>query len=258
MKDKIYNLAPYSISKMGTYYQCPMKFKLQYIDKIRVPFTSNVALLKGSHIHKILEHNFDYNTPFKTNEIYTESHVQTTKEIVQRYENSDLGILTKKLIQKGTLEENFAFDLDGNLVNYRSRNAFFRGSADLYGVHGKQGFIIDYKSGKDKSNVEDFGTDQAKMYALYLFLKFPDIDSVKSTFFFIEHNTKKTYEYTKDKVSEYMQYFKDKTLIIENDKTYRKQESALCEYCDFYHHKHCTGQDSNTEVEDFMNSKIVF
>ena len=50
----IYN--PYSISKIGTYAQCPKKFDYLYIQKLRGLFSANKALYKGSYIHWMLEH----------------------------------------------------------------------------------------------------------------------------------------------------------------------------------------------------------
>ena len=38
---------PYSYSKIASFKQCPYKFKLQYIDKVEIPFETNIALEKG-------------------------------------------------------------------------------------------------------------------------------------------------------------------------------------------------------------------
>jgi len=233
---------PYSVSKLGTYNQCPYKFKLNYIDKIKVPFETNKALLKGSHIHKILENNFDYGTSFKTSYVYNQNHMLETFEIVRKFENSELGDLFKQLIPISNLEENFAFNFDKELTKYRGDNTHFRGSADLYYVKDNKGFIFDYKSGKDKSK-EEFGYDQACMYAIYMFIRYPNIDNVKAVFVFIEHNTTKSYIFTKDQLNAYLEYFKSKVNIIENDNTFKKKPSALCNWCSFKEFGHCTGED---------------
>jgi len=240
--------APYSISKIGTYFQCPKKFKLNYIDKIKVPFETNVALVKGSHIHEILEHNFNYETPFSLQKIYTQEDYDKTLEIVKNFETGPLGGLAKNLITNGVNEENFAFDIEGNLVGYWDKRAFFRGSADGYLINKLLGVIWDWKSGKDKSNDETFGIDQSKMYAIYLFLKYPEITSVKATFIFVEHNTKKTIEFQKSELENYMNYFKNKTSIVENDTTHRKNVTALCDWCGFKAHGHCDGVEEPFKI----------
>jgi CRISPR/Cas system-associated exonuclease Cas4 (RecB family) len=237
------NFAPYSISKMGTYFQCPYKFKLQYISKIKVPFETNVALLKGSHIHKILENDFDYNTPFEIGDVYTQEHFDKTIQIVKDYEQSELGMATKKLQKIGIPEEDFAFTFDKNLVGYWDKTAHFRGSADLYVTNNDLGIIIDYKSGKDKSQEEGFGDDQSKMYAIYMFIRYPEIQNVKASFFFIEYNTKKTLEYSRESLEDYINYFKKKIEIIENDKSHRKCVTALCDWCSFKKFSHCDGKE---------------
>lgn len=259
------SFAPYSISKMGTYFQCPHKFKLNYIDKIKVPFETNVALIKGKHIHEILEHDFNYEHPFDLQEVYTQEDYDKTIEIVKNFENGPLGSTAKLLIKNGTNEEDFAFDYDGNLVGYWDKSAFFRGSADGYMINEDLGVIWDWKSGKDKSQEEEFGQDQSKMYGIYLFLKYHQVQKVKATFIFVEHNTKKTIEYTRDNLQEYMDYFKKKTSIIEGDKNYKKCVTALCDWCQFSKHldpitgeKYCKGLEEDSETDNFMKTKIIF
>jgi len=234
---------PYSVSKISTYLQCPNKFKLKYIDKIKVPFETNKALIKGKIIHEILENNFNYDVSFKPSEVYTKEDHQKTLKLVKEFEESDLGKMTKNLQKVGIPEEDFAFTLDKELVGFWDKNAFLRGSADLYLTKENLGVIIDYKSGKDKSNDESFGINQAKMYAIYMFLKYSEIDIVKASFFFIEHGTRKTIEFYRDNLERYIQDFKDLVRIAEKDSEYIKRTSPLCDYCEFFHHKHCDGKD---------------
>jgi CRISPR/Cas system-associated exonuclease Cas4 (RecB family) len=245
--------APYSISKIGTYFQCPHKFKLQYISKLKVPFETNVALLKGSHIHKILENNFDYNIPFEIGDVYTQEHFNKTIEIVKIFEKSELGMTTKKLQKIGVPEEDFAFTFNKDLVGYWDKTAHFRGSADLYVTNNDLGIIVDYKSGKDKSKEDGFGDDQSKMYAIYMFIKYPEIQNVKASFFFIEHNTKKTLEYTRDNLNDYIDYFKKKIEIVESDSSYKKQVTSLCDYCSFKFHGHCDGKEEKFKIDCGLN-----
>lgn len=49
----LYN--PYSVSRLNTHDSCPKKFKLFYIDKIKIKGEPILALEKGSFSHFILE-----------------------------------------------------------------------------------------------------------------------------------------------------------------------------------------------------------
>jgi len=253
----IYN--PYSVSKFGTFNHCPKQFEYKYIKKIKVPFTMNVALYKGSHIHKILEHNFDYKTEFKTNDIYTEKHFNETLEIVKTFENSELGQKYKKIIPNAHLEEDFAFNSKMELVSYWDKQAWIRGSADAYFTNGNKGNIFDYKSGKSHKDEEDFGITQSMAYAIYMFIKFPEVNDVKAIFCFVEHSEEKEIEYTRDKLPEYMRYFYDMTKNVETKEIFEERTSTLCGWCDYEQHGICTKRaDEEKSTDSFMNTKIDF
>jgi len=255
---------PYSISKIGTYIQCPYKFKLQYIDKIKVPFTYNLALYKGSFIHEVLENNFNYNIDFKINDIFTETEKEKAVKIIKNFESSELGNKYKKLIPLSNIEEKFGFiepKKDNNYKIYISdfwdNNSWFRGAIDLYYVKDDIGIVVDWKSGKDHSEEDDFGIDQAMMYAIYIFSKYPTIKEVKAFFVFVEHNTEKRIIFSRSKLNSYLKHFYTKTKTIETDSIFKEEVSALCEYCDFHNHNHCTAfNDNKNKTNNFIESKI--
>jgi len=234
---------PYSISKIGTYNQCPHKFKLQYIDKIKVPFETNKALIKGKIIHQILEHNFDYDYEAEYTDVYTEADHKVSLDIVKRFEESSLGKSIKKFIAVGHLEEDFAFTFNKDLIGYWDKQAHLRGSADGYLVTKDKAVIIDYKTGKDRSQEEGYGLKQAKMYASYVLIKFPEVQEVKATFVFVEHCTKCNYTFKRDELDNFIEEFKYNIDKIESDKNYTKKTSPLCNWCNFYKHGHCDARE---------------
>lgn len=253
-------LNPFSVSKFGTYNQCPQKFDLKYIQKVKVPFSNSIALFKGSFIHEVLENKFNYDIEFETNELFTEEEKEKTKLIIKKFEESELGQKYKKIINIAVLEEDFAFKIvDSELVlcDFWDKDAWCRGSADLYLKRLASAYIWDYKSGKDKSEDETFGIDQSMMYAIYMFLKFPDVQTVKAIFCFVEHRTEKELVYTRDKLAEYVQFFYNNTKTVENDEFYDAKIGPLCDYCDFYNHNVCTAPtEAAKEVESLMSSAI--
>lgn len=251
--------SPYSISKLGTYNQCPKKFKFHYIDKVKIPFGMSVALYKGSHIHLILENNFNYNIEFKTNDIYTTEEFNKTIEIVKKFENSDLGKKYKKIIPQANLEEDFAFNTKLELVDFKSKDAWIRGSADLYLKIKEKAYIWDYKSGKDKSEDETFGIDQSMAYSIYMFIKYPDVNIVKAIFCFVEHQKEKAIIYKRENIRDYLKHFYNLTKNVENDKSHKANISPLCDYCDFEKFDYCKERHKLKELtNNFMTSKIEF
>jgi len=210
-------------------------------------------------MHKVLENNFNYNIDFKINNIFTEEEKQKCIDILKTFENSDIGKKYKKIIPVSVLEENFAFDKKLQICKYNSKECWFRGSADLYYVENDKAIISDWKSGKDKSDDKDFGITQSMMYAVYIFLKYPDVKTVNTKFVFLEHSTQKTIIYTRDKFNEYIKYFVSLTNDIETEKFFEPNVTALCDWCDFQAHGHCSAKkDYEKRVQDIQDKRCSF
>jgi len=250
---------PFSVSKFGVFNTCPKKFKLQYIDKIRIESEPQLALFRGSYAHEILEHNFDYNIPVTLNEVFTQEEADKVIDMIKKFRCTELGKNIDKLInhKNSIKEEDFAFDTKMNLVNFWNKSAWLRGSADLYNINISQPTIIDYKTGKDKSKDEDFGYEQGMMYAIYMFIRFPELKEITAVFVFVEHSTKKEILYTRDNFTSYIKLFYNKTKKIECTDIFKENISALCEYCDFNGTEWCTSYQENEEkTQDILYSKV--
>jgi len=66
----------WSYAKLSTYAQCPLKFKLKYLDKIPMQQRMNENREYGSKVHKILENHFNGANP-KHNEKIVEILLQS-------------------------------------------------------------------------------------------------------------------------------------------------------------------------------------
>ena len=240
---------PYSISKISTFNSCQYKFKLTYIDDIKIP-SNNYYLFKGSHIHKILEHEFNYDIEFDISDNYNRKDHNNSIMVVKKFENSILGKTYKKLLKIGVKEEDFAISRELDLVGFKSKLAWLRGSADLYYIKNNNGYIIDWKSGKSHANESDFGVRQGKMYAIYLFIKYPQLNEVKSIFVFIEHNNQKVITYSRTELMKYINDFTIETTLINNNKVFYQNFTPLCDYCDYKKLGICPGEIKNRKSEE--------
>lgn len=245
---------PYSVSKLGTFKQCPLKFKYQYIDKVKVPRLPNKALKKGGYVHEILEHNFNYDIEVELDELFTESDKEETINMVKDFEKSYYGKYIKSIYDKSKKEEDFAFDKNLKLVGYWDKNAWLRGSADLYfnDIESNKYTIIDYKTGKDHSEDELYGNDQGMMYAIAGFLKYPNVNTIDVKFIFVEHSTAKEMVFYRAMFNEYIKDFYNKTKKIENSDIFNSNPSALCDFCDFQRAGVCKVKEELDKTEDNM------
>lgn len=232
--------SPYSISKSGTYFQCPNKFKLNYIDLVKVPFVSSVALQKGSFIHLVIENSYNYNIDFKVNSIFTQEEKNKAIDIIKSFQKSELGLYYSS--KQGMHEERFGLKIKNSTLvqcSYDDTDAWYRGAIDYQFIEEDLLYICDWKSGKSHVDDEEFDDSQSKMYAIYGFIKHPNINTIKASFVYVEHNEERTIVYTRDKLTEYIKTFYNKTKIIENTTVFEKKESALCNFCDFRKFDYC-------------------
>ena len=254
---------PYSISKLGSFETCPKKFKFHYIDKIIIDAPQGLPLQKGNYIHQIIEEDYNYDTPRKTNSIFTEEEKQKAKDIVKAFENSELGKKYKDISHNNPTahhEEKFGFKIVNSgleLCSWYDEECWIRGALDFQYRENDIHYNIDWKSGSDKSQDESFGINQSKAYSIFLLLKYPEIQTVISKFVFIEHVTEKSITYTRDRLNSYIKDFYNLTKEVESTEIFKEKVSELCYWCDFQEHGFCTAkQEADEKTASAMNTKV--
>lgn len=217
--------APYSFSAMNTYIQCPRKYKYSKIDKIPSENTDRTALLKGSAIHDILE-KFPESSSYKLAPKY--------QHIADKFIESNLG---KKYIFSESIRE-LKFGLSTSLKEcsfYNKDNTLFRGSIDHMCIIDDRLNLIDWKTGKYKDlKYQDF--NQLIFYAIFIFLKYEDLQEIRISFVYVEHNLENDLLLKRENLKSYIKEMITVIKDIENDKEFVKNPSRLCEWCDFRIH----------------------
>lgn len=223
--------APYSYSKLETFKTCPYKFKLTYIDKIKVS-SDNIALEKGNFIHYLLEHypSTDY-SGFKFN-LLQQTDITSLIELYNKIINITKVIMWLKAECIG-IEVEFALDKKLNPVGYWDDTAVIRGKIDRV-IKTKHGIeIIDWKTGKYKDPKWIPTIHQCTLYALWFFKQYNDIDFVTTHYYYVEHNKTNTYTFTRDKISEYSKGYGSQIVNIEKESEFNKNIHKLCDWCDY-------------------------
>lgn len=217
--------APYSYSKLSTHKQCGRKFKYVFIDKATKNKTDMTALLKGRAVHSILE-----NYPDKSSHKLVEKY----QHIADQFIRSKLG---EKYLSKDSIRE-FKFGLNDQLqpTSYSDKEAIFRGAIDFICTIDDVLHLCDWKTGKYKEQMwQDY--DQLMFYAIYFFQRYPTINTIKISYVYVEYidiendlilERKHLHTY----IDELMQLIKN----AEEDQVFSKNESRLCEWCEFKDH----------------------
>jgi len=251
--------SPYSHSRLDSFRTCPMKFKLQYIDKVKVPFEPNLALYKGSYIHECLEYNDD-RPDFKTNKIFTPEEKALALVSVNKFKE---GPIWANIIKQNYInEQKFAFKIiDAKLVScdYWDKTSWIRGAIDVHWWEGDKIFIDDYKSGKDKSTDTRFFTnDQMKTYAVWAFTEYPHINEVQTAFIYVEHGTQRHETFHRKDLTQLIKDLYADTKSCENGERYPKKVSPLCGYCSFKEFGHCSGEVDDVDILNLVPNGLSF
>lgn len=219
---------PYSFSKINTFYQCPLKFKYIYIDKLGKNFTTE-ALLKGRAVHSILE-KYPEEPKNKLSKKY--------KHIAEKFIKSKLG--EKYLSEKNIKEFKFGLKIENNDLkscSYYDKDVFLRGSVDFICVKDNVLHLIDWKTGKPKDECfQEF--EQLIFYSLYFFQTY-NIPKIVLSFVYIEsiddfgNGHENVLEITRDSFEIYKKKIINKIINIEKSDNFLPKISKLCKFCEF-------------------------
>lgn len=220
--------APYSFSKLSTHNQCNRKFRYSYIDKAPQDNTDMTALLKGGAVHSIIEHY-----PNDSNHKLAEKY----QHVADKFISTNLG--QKYLTEKSIRE--FKFGLSNKLepTGYSDKDALFRGSVDFICTIDNVLHLIDWKTGKLKDQKWQEYT-QLMFYGIYFFQRYPKIDTIRISYVYVEHeDMENDLVLERQYLRRYIQELTEMIKKVEEDQTFPKNETKLCEWCSF--RTHCSG-----------------
>ena len=235
--------SPYTASSLGTFNQCPRKFKYNKIDKIPVEFVMTPALIKGKIVHSFLEHD-TLSLKDKIEKLKSEKLLdkELIKEGLSIYNTFRKTTFSETLFGYKHLGSELKISLkikDKQIVpcDYTDKDAMYRGMIDSVFVDEDTDivYIVDWKTGKDKSTGEyRQSPDQLMYYATWYFNTFP-VDTIKILYAFVEHeDAYLEFTLTKDRLSYYNTMLLRNIKKVETETEFPKEESALCDFCDYF------------------------
>lgn len=241
-----------SYSALNTYKSCPLKFKYQELDKIRVK--KGKEAIFGAAMHETLRYTFTKNPLFPTlaeiidffKKIWQEraSKIELNNEEKNEYEKDAETMLT------GFYKKNQPWNF--NTVNLESRFNFtildensgekhiIAGIMDRIDKNSDSGYeIIDYKTASRMPSKETVDRDlQLSIYHLGILTRWPQIlpENIKLSLYFLKHNEKisterfsRDTEKTQNALLSLIREILEKT--EKND--FQPTPSALCDWCGY-------------------------
>jgi len=239
-----------SYSALQTYKTCPLKFKCQVLDKIKVP--KGIEAVFGSAIHSSLKYMFQRNPLYPSLDevinFFTNKWQTTMSDIVVDKTYFEEGVSMLKSFYKKNPPWNFnAVELESRFeVNIEEteydKNHVLVGIIDRIDKSPDNNIyeIIDYKTSKRMPSQEMLDKDlQLSIYNLGLLKKWPHLspDNIKLSLYYLKHNekieTKRTSHNLNETKNKIIKLINEIESLINNKKEFVPTPSALCDWCGY-------------------------
>jgi putative RecB family exonuclease len=241
----------YSHSKLSTYEDCPLKYKLCYIDHIKRD-TKGIEAFLGSRVHDTLKKCYDdleyskpnslgdllafYNKIWQENwhdsivivrkEMTQEQYRKKGEKLIERYYNRHAPFDADHTI--GTeVALNFSLDDAGK---YR-----MTGYIDRFSVGGDFTYYIhDYKTSAYLPSQHDIDNDrQLALYQIGIQKRWPDMKKVRLVWHYLAFDTDLVSFRAPPSISNLKQHMKSLIDEIESAEDFPPRESRLCDWCEY-------------------------
>lgn len=209
-------VVPWSYTSLTSFETCPRRFYLTRVTK-EVKEPQSQAMLHGNEVHKALEVSLRDGQPLP--EKYSQH-----QPIIDRL-SSKPG--TKLIEHKVALTKGF------KETSFFSKDCWVRGVVDVGIVQGKSAVVLDYKTGKPKSD-----PSQLKLFAGMTLSSFPKVEKVTVGFMWLAHNRMNSDDkaiYTRDDLPVIWEEFSSRVSRMESaerENRFVPKPSGLCrEWC---------------------------
>lgn len=206
-------ILPWSHSSLTAFETCPRRFQLTRITKaFSEPQTE--ATLHGNEVHKALER-----------------HLNKEQWLPEKYaEYLPLVERVAATPGKRLVEYKFALTSSFKPTAFFAKDAWVRGVIDAGVIGTKSAAVLDWKTGKPKTDA-----DQLKLFAAVTFASFPYLEKVRTGYVWLAHNKLATQEFVKSDVSAIWQEFLPRisrlTKAAEQDKFLPKPSGLCTKWC---------------------------
>ena len=239
----------YSHSRLSTFEQCKYKYKLHYIDKVKVDVPTTVEAFMGDLVHQTLE------------KLYTDLKFQkstTLKELISFYKQlwekewtDDILIVKEEYSQENyrKMGEKFISDYylhykpfdQMTILGLETQDRMPLSNGDEYHVRidklgciGDTYYVCDYKTNSRMKNQEEADADrQLAMYSIWVKDRFRDAKKVVLLWHMLAFDK----EVTSERNDQELKELHDDTVAlikeVESCKEFPPNVTALCSYCGF-------------------------
>lgn len=243
-------MATYSHSRVSTFENCPYKYKLQYIDKVKVEIPTTIEAFMGDMVHQTLEHLYTLKKFKKM--VAKKILIKFYRDLWEKNYSNDILIVKA---DQGLKADNYRKMGEKYISDYYDRMKPFD-QLIILGLEtqdkmtlkdgsqwhvridklacDKEGnyYVCDYKTDSRMKDQEEADEDrQLAMYSIWVKDKFKDVKSVKLIWHMLAFNKDALSERTDEQLERLQEEVIEKIREIENAKEFPTNVTALCDYC---------------------------
>ena len=244
--------ADYSYTKIGNFKKCRCKYKLQYIDQIKVDRTRSIDTYMGSMVHETLEKLYRDKSFCKTDtldelleyyeQIWKENYDDTITIAKKEYTADNYRELGRQCIadyyrSHEPFEEMKIIGLETEDILVLPNGRTYSIRIDKLGCKGSEYFVCDYKTNKDLKTKDEADTDrQLAMYSVWVRENYPDATGVLLIWHMLRFDKDVTSERTEEQLDALVDQVVKDIEEIESCTDWSPNVTSLCDYCEFRNH----------------------
>jgi len=260
----------YSHSRLGAFEQCKYKYKLQYIDKIKVDVPTTIEAFMGDMVHQALEKlytdlKFQKLNSLKEllaffNELWEKEYSEDILVAKSNYSADNYRKMGEKYIfdyyeHYKPFDEIKIIGLETEERMTLSDGITYHIRIDKLGFIGNVYYVCDYKTNVRMKTQEDADMDrQLAMYSIWVKDKFPDATKVVLKWHMLAFDKEVTSARTPAELETLKKEVLELIKQIENCEEYPTNITKLCDYC--IYQNICPSFKHNVELE-FKTPKML-
>lgn len=215
-----------SHSRLSDFNQCPLKFKLKYIDKdpmFKEDDQASPHLVRGNNVHKALENYTVQKLAGDEISISSLPEVESTKPFINRlFENYPQVIPESQIAVNSKWEK----------VEWFARDAYYRVIMDVIAIRPQDAIIGDYKTGK----IRDYdggphGFGQLHLSGGVALNFWPNIPIVTTVYIYVDHRKTFTKQFTQEDRPTILAHFDREYDKVNSEKEFKPKVNEFCKWC---------------------------
>lgn len=208
----------WSYSRYADYQQCPLRFKLKHIQKMKEP--GSPAMQRGSDIHKMGE---NYLKAAKRPRTVPKEYANFKDEMAQLHGLNPL------------VEQQWGFTSKWQPTGWFGADTWLRIVADVAVVYDDNtADLIDFKTGR----MYDTNEEQVELFSAGMFMKFPELEGVTTRLWYLDVDPTKVNpeivrEYDRGDFERVRKSWEKKIVPMFKDKRFAPTPNEKCRWCSF-------------------------